>query len=104
IRAGIGADERALGWVRITSGQPCAFCAMIASRSETQLFQAERTADFLPHDHCSCTAEPIYPGSELPEQNRRFREEYERAQREVEVSGTSNDRLNRFRRLHEGRA
>src|SRR5690606_37914962 len=25
-------DERALGWARVTSGSPCHFCAMLASR------------------------------------------------------------------------
>lgn len=92
IRVGIASDEEALGWMRVTSGDPCHFCAIIASRAETHLFSSEKTADFQPHDHCSCQPEPMYRGSELPELNRRFREQWDQT-----------GDVNAFRRLHEGR-
>lgn len=62
-------DRRAHGWARATSGDPCGFCAMLASRGPA--YTSEQTARFQSHDGCSCTAEPTYsldaawpPGSE----------------------------------------
>lgn len=92
VRAGVSSDREALGWIRITSGQPCHFCAIVASRAETDLYSTAKTADFMPHDHCVCTIEPMYPDSELPEANRRFREMWDQT-RDVKA----------FRRLIEGR-
>src|SRR5690606_1205052 len=89
------ADPLAERWMRVTSGDPCAFCAVLASRGG--VFHTSASADFQPHEHCSCVPEIAYEGSEATEQARRFRELYDRAQREVSVSGTSNDRLNAFR-------
>jgi hypothetical protein len=58
-------DRTANGWARVTSGKPCAFCAMLASRG------AVYAGDFKSHDGCHCTAELRYrnesalpPGSE----------------------------------------
>ena len=51
------ADRRALGWARATSGDPCAFCAMLASRGP--VYGAD-SGGFQAHDGCSCTAEPVY--------------------------------------------
>lgn len=53
----VWADRRALGWARVTSGRACAFCAMIASRGPVF---GDDTANFDAHDHCSCSAEPVY--------------------------------------------
>jgi hypothetical protein len=68
ITGAVANDPRARGYVRVTSGQPCAFCAMLASRVKV-LYRSERTASFEAHDHCSCTAEPVYEGSKLPASN-----------------------------------
>ena len=53
----VEADDRALGWARATSGRPCAFCAMLASRGPVY---SRETGGFQAHDGCSCTAEPVY--------------------------------------------
>lgn len=97
-----GLDREANGWARATSGDPCAFCAMLASRGP--VYAGEDSAEFQAHDHCSCGAEPSYEGSEWPGRGREFRELYNRAQREARESGggstdTANDALNNFRRL-----
>jgi hypothetical protein len=42
---------------RVLGGAGCDFCQMLAGRGE--VYSAE-TADFEAHDHCGCTAEPIY--------------------------------------------
>lgn len=54
----VQADGRALGWARVTDGDPCYFCAMLASRGP--VYKSEGSADFEAHDHDACTAEPIY--------------------------------------------
>lgn len=47
-------DRRAVAYVRITSGNACDFCEMLA---DTPMMGS---ADFEAHDHCSCTAEPSF--------------------------------------------
>jgi hypothetical protein len=49
-------DPRTRGWQRVTSGG-CAFCEMLAGRGSVY---TEESADFASHDHCACTAEPVY--------------------------------------------
>lgn len=53
----VAADPRALGWARATSGKTCHFCAMLASRGPVY---SDDSVHFDAHDHCSCTAEPVY--------------------------------------------
>lgn len=54
-----GRDRRAIGWRRVTDGNPCAFCAMLASRGP--VYRDAASADGLQyHAHCGCTAEPMY--------------------------------------------
>lgn len=89
------ADPEANGWVRVTSGDPCAFCALIASRGPVF---SESSVDFQAHDHCSCFAEPSYEGSEWPGRAKEFRSLYNQ-----HAKGTQ-DPLNSFRRVLEGRA
>lgn len=50
-------DPNALGWQRITSGAPCEFCSMLASRGAVY---GQATGAFQAHDHCSCQTEPVY--------------------------------------------
>jgi hypothetical protein len=54
----VEADQAAVGWYRVTDGDPCYFCAMIASRGVW--YKTEATASFHPHDHCGCSAAPAY--------------------------------------------
>lgn len=54
----VDADETALGWIRVTDGDPCYFCAMLAGRGP--VYKSEATAGFQAHDHCACTAEPVF--------------------------------------------
>lgn len=58
VQQSIAADRRALGWSRVTSGAPCAFCAMLAGRGPD--YRSEDSAGFAAHDGCSCSAEPVY--------------------------------------------
>jgi hypothetical protein len=60
----IESDREALGWMRVTHGKTCAFCAMLASRGP--VYKSRRSAGDARsrparfHDHCDCTVEPVY--------------------------------------------
>lgn len=53
----IATDRRARGYERVTSGNACDFCSMLASRGAVY---GEESGSFEAHDHCSCTAEPVF--------------------------------------------
>lgn len=57
ITSTIKADDRARGYARVTSGRACEFCSMLAGRGAVY---GEASADFEAHDHCACSAEPVY--------------------------------------------
>jgi hypothetical protein len=97
---GVRADPVALGWQRVTSGDPCAFCRMLAARGAT--YKTEKAADFKPHDGCACTPEPLYPGDGPGDQSLAFKAEYATAQQWARTnvtrkSATSNNELNNYR-------
>lgn len=78
-------DPDALGWRRVTDGDPCAFCALVASRGPVYGSRAD-AGDFPGrqyHDACGCTAEPSYGDWEPDEATLR----YERIYNESAVSG-----------------
>lgn len=52
----VRADKQTIGWARVTDGDPCAFCAMLASRGPVYNTDVE----FEAHDHDACTLEPVY--------------------------------------------
>lgn len=105
-------DRRALGWMRVTDGDPCAFCAMLASRGA--VYKSREAAGFeldpvrgainRYHPNCGCQVVPVFTREPLlPETTQRLREQWETAQREAREAGelrrgTSNDALNAFRR------
>jgi len=101
----VAVDRKALGWMRATSGSPCTFCRMIASRGAQ--YKTERSASFQPHDHCGCTPEPLYSDADetlgAAAQGAKFKGEYDSAQAWARSNGTmsqgtSNNALNNYRR------
>lgn len=103
LQRSVAEDKEALGWARVTDGDPCAFCALLASRGP--VYKAD-TVDFDSHDHCGCHPEPFYRGSEWPGRAREFEDMYNEAILEAREAGelergTSNDLLNAFRRRYE---
>jgi hypothetical protein len=77
------ADDLALKYARVTDGDPCAWCAMLASRGP--VYATERTAVRTTsrskkrgpgreyHDHCGCTVEPgFFDDPEWPGRAREF--------------------------------
>lgn len=57
-----------VGWARITSGKPCAFCAMLASRGAVY---GRESGAFQAHDGCHCGVQPLY-GGDLPASSERW--------------------------------
>lgn len=93
-------DAKALGWARVTDGDPCSFCRLLASRGPVY---KESTVGFEAHDHCGCGAEVYYPGAEWPGLGKQFRSEYNEAIRQATARGdlrrgTDNDLSNAYRR------
>lgn len=105
IISGTQADRRALGWARVTSGDPCAFCRMLSSRGPA--YKSEKSADFQPHDHCGCTPEAVFRGDQLAgstavAQAEEHLWEYSTAQEwargnVTRTKATSNNALNNYR-------
>jgi hypothetical protein len=91
-------DPVALGWIRVTDGDPCAFCAILASRGP--VYRSRETAGFLAHDHCACTPEPVYSRDTLwPGRAKEFRGLWR-----TSTEGLSGkDARNAFRREYETR-
>lgn len=50
-------DPRARGYQRVLGGGGCDFCQMLAGRGA--VYSAD-TVGFEAHDHCGCSAEPVY--------------------------------------------
>lgn len=89
-------DRRAIGYARVTSGVPCAFCAMLASRGP--IYKSSGSVSFHSHDHCSCYPEPVYSrDAAWPGRGRDFQRLYKSS-----TAGAPNPRL-AFRRAYEGR-
>lgn len=103
-------DKVSLGWVRVTRGNPCYFCAMLASRGrvyEGQSFDASDprfvggagTAKV--HDNCNCSIKPVYSHSDELVQRT---DAYEQMWRDWGVGATAADKIKNFRQAYEGRA
>lgn len=94
----VEADEKAIGWARVTDNDPCAFCAMLASRGPA--YKTQATASFQPHDQCACTAEPVYSRSAAwPGRAREFNRLWYAATKGY----SGKDAINAFRRAHDAR-
>lgn len=81
----VAADPEAIGWARVTDGDPCYFCLTLASRGA--VYKSEQTADFQAHDHCACVAMPVFKGTEIPGLAK-WRQIYNDAQNQGESSGS----------------
>ncbi len=75
--AAIASDPEAQGYQRVTDGDPCAFCRMLASRGIVA-YTAE-TASFKSHGGCGCTAEPAFEGSRVSPRNATYKAEWDQA-------------------------
>jgi hypothetical protein len=91
-------DRKAVGWIRITDGHPCAFCALLAGRgpvyhSEKDALKAsgargKQSVGQPYHDGCGCTAEPMFSRSApWPRLNQQFADLYEQSTGDTSGAG-----------------
>ena len=99
IAATVQRDPHAQGVARVTDGEPCYFCAMLAGRGA--VYKSEETASFKCHDNCGCTSEPVYnlDAYQLPAASQRFADLYAN-----NSSGTGAEKLRNFRRAYEAQS
>lgn len=59
-------DPARPGWARVPRGKGCAFCRMLAGRGA--VYSTREAAGHMStyHDHCRCTATPVWRGQKLP--------------------------------------
>ena len=60
VMASARANPRTRRWRRVSDGSPCAFCAMLVSRSLVRAGTYRTPPDFKTHLKCGCTAEEEY--------------------------------------------
>ncbi|TDC29864.1 hypothetical protein [Micromonospora sp. KC213] len=95
-------DRLALGFARLTDGDPCYFCAMLASRGP--VYESELAAvgdeDDPYHDGCGCVPAPVYRRADpWPGQAR----EYESLWKDATTGRSGRAAINAFRRAYEAR-
>lgn len=100
-------DEMSVGYARVTDADPCAFCAMLASRGPIYISRAtaarttgrsDRGAGEKYHDDCGCSVEPSFDRqADWPAKNRQF----EKLWADTTAGLSGNNALNAFRRAHE---
>lgn len=86
IARGAQSDRRAIGWRRVTDGNPCAFCALLAGRGpvyKSRNASVVRGDSLRYHGHCGCTAEVVYGTWEPTEAEQQFVTDYEKAAAQV---------------------
>lgn len=103
------ADEMAVGFARVTDGDPCSWCALLASRGPTYKSRATASATTVRsdrgpgeryHDNCGCTVEPAFSKTApWPARAREFEKLYEESTADV----YGKEKLRAFRRAYEGR-
>ncbi|BAQ32083.1 toxin glutamine deamidase domain-containing protein [Bifidobacterium scardovii] len=76
-------DSRAIGWRRVSDGDPCAFCAMLVTRgpvytSKDKAGLSAKTGKKY-HAHCGCTVEVVYGDWKPTEREQRWIDDYYRA-------------------------
>lgn len=73
LQESLEADRDALGWMRVTDPDPCAFCAMLAARGPAYRSAESAGGRQTWHDNCACTVEPVFTrDTAWPEASRRF--------------------------------
>lgn len=55
-------DSKGVAWMRVTAANPCAWCAMLASRGP--VYKTAQEAGFKAHNHCRCTAQAVFSASD----------------------------------------
>jgi hypothetical protein len=100
-------DRGAIGWVRVTDGNPCAFCAMLASRGPVYKADSFSSSDprftgpgeVKTHDHCACLMVPVFSRTAAwPGRSKEFQELWNA---HIQGRYSGKDAIRAWRRLHE---
>lgn len=93
------ADTQAIGWRRVSDGDPCTFCAMLCSRGPVYRSGASAGTDegalldnksgMRFHSHCGCTAEIVYGSWQPTPREQGYINEYQRAAAAANEAGFS---------------
>ena len=75
----VHSDPLATGWERTISPTACSFCSMLASRGA--VYKSQKSADFRAHDHCNCTAIPVFEGQDASQQSQQLAEQWQQVTR-----------------------
>lgn len=76
------------GWRRVSSGHPCAFCAMLVSRSLVRAGAYRNPPDFDTHEHCGCGVEEVYGLTTNPtDPERSWIDAYDKAAEQAKDAG-----------------
>jgi len=103
----VKADDVAVGYIRVTASNPCAFCAMLASRGPVyhESSFAESDPRFVGpgtikvHDNCACMPKAVFSRTaEWPGRAAEFRRMWRDS---IEGKYSGRDALNAWRRLFE---
>lgn len=105
VRESARGDRRAVGWRRVSDGDPCTFCAMLVSRgpaytSEAKALSVKGSEDPY-HPNCGCTVEVLYGPWEPTEAEQRYVDAYYDAAQAATAAGekrTAATVLHRMRR------
>lgn len=81
-------DPARPGWARVPRGRGCAFCRMLAGRGA--VYSSAKAAGHMRayHDHCKCSAVPVWRGQALPYDADALEREYLRARKEAGSGST----------------
>ena len=111
-------DRLITGWIRVTDGNPCAFCAMLASRGPVYAKESFTNArstrnprdpgvpflgdgSFKVHSNCACSLEPVYyTDTSWPGRSREFQDLWNA---HIRGKYSGKDALRAWRRLYEQR-
>lgn len=104
------ADPRAIGYVRITNGKPCYFCAVLASRGPVYEQDSFKESDAMfvgpgtekVHDHCSCGLRAVF--SRNPAETPEFNQQQQKRWMELRDENGGSLDLATWRQHYEGRA
>ncbi len=102
IAGAIQRDPVALGFARVSDGNPCYWCAMLCSRGAVYTESTAITTKdgHAYHDGCACGLEPVFSSADyrLPGRGDEFRALYDTS---TQGAGYGRDKVNAFRRAYE---
>lgn len=98
-------DQVAVGWRRVSDGDPCAFCAMLCSRGPVYRSKGYAGADPTQglemkfHAHCGCSAEIVYDSWEPNNEEQAYVGSYKSAVASVNGAGAKRTPQNILREM-----